>query len=131
MNFSNFRSWIFSTFTSNVKFELVVGRRKFQKKFIPKQIKQPRLEIFRRLNLLSINRINAQIKLTEVWKSQNIVGYPTKWEIFQVKTDQTTRSVKKQHLTEPCGSKKFLPHSFVMLHVYGTNLQTSSETVSL
>ena len=128
MNFSNFRSWIFSTFTSNVKFELVVGRRKFQKKFIPKQIKQPRLEIFKRLNLLSINQINAQIKLTEVWKSQNTVVYPNKLEIFQVKTDQRTRSVKKQQLTEPCGSKKFLQQSFL---IYGTNLQTTSETVSL
>ena len=35
--------------------------------------------IFKETNLLSINQINAQIKLTEVWKSQNLKAYPIKW----------------------------------------------------
>ena len=33
--------------------------------------------IFIETNLLSINQINAQIKLLEIWKSQNIESYPT------------------------------------------------------
>ena len=36
--------------------------------------------IFTETNLLSINQINAQIKLLEIWKSQNIKSYPTKWK---------------------------------------------------
>ena len=35
--------------------------------------------IFKETNLLSVNQINAQIKLTEVWKSQNIPSYPIQW----------------------------------------------------
>ena len=35
--------------------------------------------IFKETNLLSVNQINAQIKLTEVWKSTNNAAYPTKW----------------------------------------------------
>ena len=35
--------------------------------------------IYKETNLLSCNQINAQIKLTEVWKSKNIKAYPTKW----------------------------------------------------
>ena len=37
-------------------------------------------KIFIETNLLSINQINAQIKLLEIWKSQNIESYPTKWK---------------------------------------------------
>ena len=36
--------------------------------------------IFKETNLSSINQLNAQIKLLEVWKSQNITSYPTKWK---------------------------------------------------
>ena len=35
--------------------------------------------IFKETNLLSINQINAQIKLLEVWKSKNFDSYPIKW----------------------------------------------------
>ena len=35
--------------------------------------------IYKETNLLSVNQINAQIKLTEVWKSLNIDSYPIKW----------------------------------------------------
>ena len=36
-------------------------------------------DIFNATKLLSVNQINAQIKITEVWKSQNITNYPTIW----------------------------------------------------
>ena len=35
--------------------------------------------IYKESNLLSVNQINAQIKLTEVWKSINIASYPIQW----------------------------------------------------
>jgi hypothetical protein len=42
-------------------------------------------QILNNLKMLSVNRLNAQIKLVEVWKSFNEVEYPTKWSI---KVDQ-------------------------------------------
>ena len=30
------------------------------------------------LNMLSLNQINAQVKLTEMWKASNVQDYPTK-----------------------------------------------------
>ena len=35
--------------------------------------------IFKETNLLSVNQINAQIKLLEVWKSKNLDSYPIQW----------------------------------------------------
>ena len=35
--------------------------------------------IFKETGLLSVNQINAQIKLTEVWKSINVNSYPIQW----------------------------------------------------
>ena len=35
--------------------------------------------IFKETKLLSVNQINAQIKLIEVWKSLNFKAYPTQW----------------------------------------------------
>ena len=40
---------------------------------------RPPKQIFKETNLLSVNQINAQIKLTEVWKSQNTDSYPIEW----------------------------------------------------
>ena len=34
------------------------------------------LVILNNLNMLSVNQINAQVKLTEIWKSSNITDYP-------------------------------------------------------
>ena len=35
-----------------------------------------------KFNLLSVNRLSAQIKLKEVWKSLNCANYPTKLEPY-------------------------------------------------
>ena len=35
--------------------------------------------IFKETQLLSINQINAQIKLVQLWKSINIPNYPIQW----------------------------------------------------
>ena len=37
-------------------------------------------KIFKDLNLLSVNQLNAQIKIREVWKSLKNENYPKKWE---------------------------------------------------
>ena len=60
----------------------------------------------KKLNLLSINQINAQSKLSEVWKSLNTDGYLTKWETSKEKTDSRTRIKQKQSPNEPGRSKK-------------------------
>ena len=38
-------------------------------------------EIFLKNNLLSVNQLNCQIKLTEVWKSVNNQNYPLHWDV--------------------------------------------------
>ena len=38
-------------------------------------------DILNKLNLLSVSQMNAQSKLTEAWKINNITNYPTKWDL--------------------------------------------------
>ena len=40
--------------------------------------KQSTISLFKNVNMLSVNQINAQIKLTEIWKAVNIVECPLK-----------------------------------------------------
>ena len=40
--------------------------------------------------MLSVNQMNAQIKLTEAWKISNIPNYPTKWELKTTQEDERT-----------------------------------------
>ena len=56
-------------------------------------------EIYHKQNLLSVNQLNGQIKLTEVWKSINKTNYPIKWEIKSIPTDgsRVTRSSNINH----------------------------------
>ena len=48
--------------------------------------------------ILSVNQLNAQIKLTEVWKSKNNSNYPIKWVIDPKLVDARTRSIQKESL---------------------------------
>ena len=46
------------------------------------------------LNMLSVNQINAQIKLTEMWKASNVDNYPTKlFRKEHSEDDRLTRSI--------------------------------------
>ena len=94
--------------------KLQVTQNKFARFMIGKCLldKIPTKKIFREQNMLSINQINAQSKLSEVWKSLNTPGYPTKWEISKLKTDTRTRSREKQSLIEP-GRSKLLTCTFI------------------
>ena len=38
--------------------------------------------------MLSVNQMNAQIKLTEAWKITNIPNYPTKWDLKTKNVDE-------------------------------------------
>ena len=39
-------------------------------------------------NLLSVNQINAKVKLQEIWKVLNIVDYPLKIKLNEAQADQ-------------------------------------------
>ena len=67
--------------------------------------------IYKTQNILSINQINAQIKLTEIWKSLNVQNYPTQWEI-KLNPNLNTRSANKIRLEENGWSK--IPSSTFM-----------------
>ena len=38
-------------------------------------------EIYKKNNILSVNQLNCQIKLKEVWKAMNDSTYPIQWEV--------------------------------------------------
>ena len=45
------------------------------------------------LKMLSVNQINAQTKLTEIWKALNVENYPIKGEVHsKSQENRTTRS---------------------------------------
>ena len=70
-------------------------------------------QILDSLKMLSVNRLNAQIKLMEVWKSLNDVNYPTIWPIKAEKLDiMKTRSAGTQKLIES-GSSKLAKGTFI------------------
>ena len=54
-----------------------------------------------KFKILSVNQMNAQIKLTEMWKSINIEGYPVKTELLGPIPDaRNTRSRNARLLKE-------------------------------
>ena len=68
-----------------------------------------------RQNMLSVNQLQAQIKLTEMWKATNLSTYPLNIEKRSLSVDaRTTRSVTMQNLNEP----RTL-NSFVILPDFG------------
>ena len=50
------------------------------------------------IKLLSVNQLNAHIKLQEVWKAQNNKNYPTQWVLDPKIVDARKRSVQKEAL---------------------------------
>ena len=66
--------------------------------------KIPTKEIFNELKIPSVNQINAQIKLLEVWKSQQSDSYRTQWRTRNdAALDRRTRASKENLLHESYG----------------------------
>ena len=62
--------------------------------------------ILSNLDMLSINQMNAQIKITEGWKINNTMNYPTKWEHKTTAEDKrTTRANSDKKIPETAKSK--------------------------
>ena len=73
----------------------------------------PTTQIFKELNIPSVNQINAQIKLLDIWKSQNSETYPTKWtRRNETNQDRRTRAADANLLNEAHGGK-ILTSTFV------------------
>ena len=62
------------------------------------------------LGMLSVNQTNAQIKILEVWKSQNVIDYPIKFK--KVNNDCSTRAVTNGDLVE-VGKTDLVKCSFI------------------
>ena len=61
--------------------------------------------ILNNLNMLSVNQMNAQIKLSEAWKVTNVPDYPTKWELKTTADDERlTRATGANHIPETAKS---------------------------
>ena len=57
--------------------------------------------ILEKLGCLSVNQLNAQIKLLDLWKANNIVSYPTKVQKMECnETRSTTRAITSGKLKE-------------------------------
>ena len=51
------------------------------------------------LNMLSVNQLNAKIKILEIWKSLNVEGYPLKIDTKQV--NQETMNTRAMTSNQP------------------------------
>ena len=68
--------------------------------------KIPTLEIFKELKIPSCNQINAQIKLIQVWKSQQSSTFPTQWIRRKDATqERRTRADKENLVLETMGGQ--------------------------
>ena len=59
--------------------------------------------ILKKFDLLSVNQMNAQIKLLDMWKATNIAEYPTKVKTMEINNGAsraTTRSITNGKLLE-------------------------------
>ena len=62
--------------------------------------------ILTNLNMLSVNQMNAQSKLNEAWKINNVKDYPTKWELKSPADDERqTRAISTLNIPETAKSR--------------------------
>ena len=65
--------------------------------------------MLKRHNMLSINQMYAQVKLTEMWKSTNFKNYPLKIGKMQLSINgRISRGVTEGKLVEPCTLNTFV-----------------------
>ena len=66
----------------------------------------PTQTLFGTLGWLSFNQLNAQVKLNEAWKMENIQDYPNKFERKEIPIEgRATRATTNMDVIEPCNSK--------------------------
>ena len=59
--------------------------------------------------MLSVNQLQAQIKLTEMWKASNVSSYPlTIGKMKHPLDSRVTRSVTSENLREPKSKHTFI-----------------------
>ena len=74
--------------------------------------KTPTSMLLKNQNMLSVNQISAQIKLTEIWKAINITNFPIKVTKQTSQEDaRITRGVTQEKLVEE-GSSNLIMNSF-------------------
>ena len=58
-------------------------------------------ELLNNINMLSVNQINAKVKIQEVWKALNVEGYPLKIDCQKAsETSTSTRAMTSGRLIE-------------------------------
>ena len=82
--------------------------------------------VLKKFNLLSVNQMNAQIKLTEMWKTINIENYPIKTELVEcqdvgINTRARSLGLLKEHKVTNKSQKTFTNDA---IHIW--NLATSA-----
>ena len=66
--------------------------------------KIPTEQIYKELNLPSVNQLNAQIKLLDVWKSLKSSSHPTQWSRRNdTNPERRTRAADANQLNEAYG----------------------------
>ena len=86
-----------------------------------------------KFNLLSVNQMNAQIKLTEIWKSVNILNYPIKTLVIQrgseaVSTRAMTAGVLEEVKITNSSEKTFLNDA---IHIWNQSSVAIKDCVSI
>ena len=70
-------------------------------------------QFYKETNTLSVNQINAQIKLSEVWKAVNVINYPIKLTKKVASTNKiTTCAVTNGELCEK-GKKDITQNTYI------------------
>ena len=63
-------------------------------------------------NMLSVNQLQAQVKLTEMWKAHNSTNYPIKLDKMKPTNEtRVTRSVTSENFIEPKSKLTFIGDS--------------------
>ena len=89
--------------------------------------------LLEKLNMLSINQINAQIKIQEIWKALNIVNYPLKVDRKSVNVEGiSTRVCTSSRLIESgksCISQKTCMNDAIRIWNLAPDKITSAQSL--
>ena len=77
--------------------------------------KRSKRDMLQKFDLLSVNQMAAQIKLTEAWKAMNVTNYPVKMRVERTKAPGQSRQLRASSVRdmEEGGRYKTTQASFV------------------